>query len=115
MKVLLLALFGLTLSASALAEDANADSEQNVYASQLCHLVSSEKSTATMDSYVAKMKSQMAASQSPSAVSPQEFDEETAQEVINAWLQLGDDERSQLRHNQQQCEQTVMTQFQQED
>lgn len=108
MKIWLLAFFGLSLSASALADDANADTEQNVYASQLCHLVSSEKSTGTMESYVAKMKAQIASGQS-------EFDEEMAQEVISGWLQLGEDERSQLRHNQQQCEQTVMTQFQQED
>ncbi|ADU71066.1 enkurin domain-containing protein [Pantoea sp. At-9b] len=108
MKVWLLALVGLALSTSALAEDPNSDAEQNVYASQLCHLVSSEKSTGTMDSYVAKMKAQMASGQA-------EFDEEMAQEVISGWMQLDDEERSQLRHNQQQCEQTVMTQFQQED
>ena len=43
------------------------------------------------------------------------FNEETAQEVVNGWLELGEEERAKLRHDQQQCEQTVMTQFQQQD
>ena len=60
------------------------------------------------------MKSQLAASQSPSAMNKPSFNEETAQEVVNGWLELGE-ERAKLRHDQQQCEQTVMTQFQQQD
>jgi len=113
MKRLLIALMGLTLSAGALAEEA--DAQENIYAGQLCHLVSSEQKTGDMESYTAKLKAQMAASQSPSAMNKPEFDEEIAQEVINGWLELGEEERGKLRHDQQQCEQTVMTQFQQED
>lgn len=115
MRAFLFALAGLSLSASALAAEGDDMQIENVYASQLCHLVSSEKKSGDMDSYVAKMKSQLAASQSSSSVEKPEFNEETAQEVISAWLELGEDERTQLRHNQQQCEQTVMTQFQQQD
>ncbi|QDY43725.1 hypothetical protein [Candidatus Pantoea soli] len=115
MKALLIALFGLSLSASALADDNDADAQENVYASQLCHIVSGEQKTGDMQSYTEKMKSQLAASQSPSAMNKPSFDEETAQEVVNGWLELGEEERAKLRHNQQQCEQTVMTQFQQQD
>lgn len=115
MKAILVALVGLSLSASAFAAEGDNTSEENVYASQLCHLVSSEKKTSDLDAYTAKMKSQLAASQSSSAMDKPEFNEEIAQEVISAWLELGEDERTQLRHNQQQCEQTVMTQFQQQD
>lgn len=60
------------------------------------------------------MKASVAGSQSSSAVSKPEFDEEL-HEVASARLQLGDEERAKLRTNTQQCEQTVMTQFQQED
>lgn len=77
MKRLLIALTGLTLSASALAADA--DAQENVYAGQLCHLVSSEQKTGDMESYTAKLKAQMAASQSPSAMNKTEFDEEIDQ------------------------------------
>jgi hypothetical protein len=115
MKAILVALVGLSLSASALAAEGDNTSEENIYASQLCHLVSSEKKTSDLDTYTAKMKAQLAASQSSSAMDKPEFNEETAQEVISAWMELGEDERAQLRHNQQQCEQTVMTQFQQQD
>ncbi|ALV90671.1 MULTISPECIES: hypothetical protein [Pantoea] len=115
MKAFLFALVGLSLSASVLAAEGDDNQMENVYASQLCHIVSTEKKTSDLDTYTAKMKSQLAASQSSSAVDKPEFNEETAQEVISAWMELGDDERAQLRHNQQQCEQTVMTQFQQQD
>ncbi|WP_343551668.1 hypothetical protein [Pantoea sp.] len=115
MKALLLALVGLSLSAAALAADGDNNQEENVYASQLCHLVSTEKKTSDLDTYTEKMKSQLAASQSSSAVEKPEFNEEIAQEVISAWLELGEDERHKLRHDQSQCEQTVMTQFQQQD
>ncbi|WP_343463953.1 hypothetical protein [Pantoea sp.] len=115
MKAMFAALVGLSLSAGAFAADGENNQEQNVYASQLCHLVSTEKNTSDMDTYTAKLKSQIAASKSSSAMNDPEFNEETAQEVISAWLELGEDERAQLRKNQQQCEQTVMTQFQQQD
>lgn len=115
MKALLLALVGLSLSAGALAADGDNNQEENVYASQLCHLVSSEKKTSDLDGYTDKLKSQLAASQSSSAMQQPEFNEEIAQEVISAWLELGEDERGKLRHDQSQCEQTVMTQFQQQD
>ncbi len=115
MKAILIALVGLSLSAPLFAADGDNTSEENVYASQLCHLVSTEKKTSDLDTYTAKMKSQLAGSQSSSAVDNPEFNEEIAQEVISAWMELGEDERAQLRHNQQQCEQTVMTQFQQQD
>ena len=115
MKALCLALVGLLFSASTLAADGDTNPEQNVYASQLCHLVSSEKKTSDLDTYTEKMKAQLAGSQSSSAVEKTEFNEEIAQEVISAWLELGEDEHGKLRHNQQQCEQTVMIQFQQQD
>ncbi len=115
MKALLLALVGLSLSAGVFAADGDNNPEQNVYASQLCHLVSSEKKTSDLDSYTEKMKAQLAASQSSSAMDKPEFNEEMAQEVISAWLELGEEERGKLRHSQQQCEQTVMIQFQQQD
>jgi len=113
MKSLYIALLGLTLSASTLADETSA--QENIYASQLCHLVSSEQKSGDMESYTAAMKAQMAASESPSAIDKSAFDEEIAQEVINGWLELGEEERSKLRHDQQQCEQAVMTQFQQQD
>lgn len=115
MKAMLLALIGLSLSASVLAAEGENNSEENVYASHLCHLVSTEKKTSDMDTYTAKIKSQIAGSASSSAMNKPEFNQETAQEVVNAWLELGEDERAQLRKNQEQCEQTVMTQFQQQD
>ncbi|WP_210496453.1 hypothetical protein [Pantoea ananatis] len=112
MKISQILLLSMLASGSALAED---NSEESVYASQLCHIVSSEKSVSTADQYVEKMKASVAGSQSSSAVSKPEFDEDLANEVASAWLQLGDEERAKLRTNTQQCEQTVMTQFQQED
>lgn len=117
MKTIFTAFVGLAFGASALAADNDqpGNSEESIYASQLCHIVSSEKKTGDMESYTAQLKSQVAASQSSSALNKSEFNEETVQEVISAWLELGDEQRSQLRHNQQQCEQTVMTQFQQQD
>ncbi|BAN99097.1 hypothetical protein E05_43310 [Plautia stali symbiont] len=87
MKALLIALVGLSLSASALADDTDADAQENIFY----------------------------ASQSPSAMNKPSFNEETAQEVVNGWLELCEEERAKLRHDQQQCEQTVMTQFQQQD
>lgn len=112
MKISQILLLSVLASGSALAAD---DTEQSAYASQLCHIVSSEKSVSTADQYVEKMKSSVAGSQSSSAFNKSEFDEELANEVASAWLQLGDEERAKLRKNTQQCEQTVMTQFQQED
>lgn len=113
MKFSLLLLLGMTtLSASALAAD---DTPENIYASQLCHIVGGETATMTGDQYIAQMKDTIARSQSPSAMNKQSFDEDTAREVVNAWMELGDEERAKLRGNEQQCEQTVMTQFQQED
>ncbi|MBE5253646.1 MAG: hypothetical protein QRY16_10845 [Enterobacterales bacterium endosymbiont of Blomia tropicalis] len=112
MKTTQILLLGMLVSGSALAAD---DNEQNVYASQLCHIVSSEHSTSNADQYVEKMKSNVAQSQSSSAMKKPEFDEDTAHDVVSAWLQLGDDERAKLRSDEQQCEQAVMAQFQQED
>ncbi|MCZ4059884.1 hypothetical protein O3W44_13530 [Pantoea sp. LMR881] len=112
MKMRQILLLGMLVSGSALAAN---DNEQNVYASQLCHIVSSEQSVSSANQYVEKMKTYVAQSQSPSALNQPQFDEETANEVASAWLQLGDDERAKLRSNEQQCEQTVLTQFQQED
>lgn len=112
MKLSLLLLLGMTLSASALAAD---DTPENIYASQLCHIVGGENATMTGDQYIAQMKDYIARSQSPSAINKQSFDEDTAREVVNAWMELGDEERNKLRGNEQQCEQAVMTQFQQED
>ena len=112
MKVTHILLLSALASGSALAAD---DSEQNVYASQLCHIVSSEKTVASADQYVEQMKSYVARSQSSTAMNQPGFDEDTAREVASAWLQLGDDERAKLRVNEQQCEQAVMAQFQQED
>ena len=34
---------GLSLSASALADDTDADAQENIYASQLCHIVSGSR------------------------------------------------------------------------
>jgi hypothetical protein len=112
MKITQILLLGVVVSGSAMAAD---DNEQNVYASQLCHIVSSEKKVSTAEQYVEQMKSSVARSQSSSAMQQPEFDEETSGEVASAWLQLGEDERAKLRGNEPQCEQTVMTQFQQED
>lgn len=112
MKATQLLLLGMLVSGSALAAN---EGEQNVYASQLCHIVSSEHAVSSADQYVEKMKTYVAQSQSPSAMNQPEFDEDIANEVASAWLQLGDEERAKLRANEQQCEQTVMTQFQQED
>lgn len=112
MKQVLGIVVGSLIAFSAVAAD---EQEQNVYASQLCHIVGGETATGSADQYVDKMKAWFARSQSSTAVTKPEFDEETAREVINGWLQLGDDERSALRGNEQRCEQTVMTQFQQED
>lgn len=114
MKVTQIVLLSILATGSALAAD-DTDTEQNVYASQLCHIVSSEKKVASADQYVEQMKSSVARSQSSSAMNQPEFDEESAREVASAWLQLGDDERAKLRVNEQQCEQAVMAQFQQED
>lgn len=114
MKVTQIVLLSILATGSALAVD-DTDTEQNVYASQLCHIVSGEKKVATADHYVEQMKSTVAGGQSPSAMNQPEFDEESAREVASAWLQLGDDERAKLRVNEQQCEQAVMAQFQQED
>lgn len=116
MKKQLGILLGLLASSATFAasEDGNIP-QQNVYASQLCHIVSGETQVGSADSYVEKMKTYTAQSQSPSAMNQPQFDEDIANEVASAWLQLGEDERSKLRANEQQCEQTVMTQFQQED
>lgn len=112
MKFSVVIVSGMLLSAGAWAAD---DGEESVYASQLCHIVHSEKTTQTAESYVAKIKSGIAGSQSSSALQQPVFDEEKASEVAAAWLQLDDAERSKLRANEQQCTQSVMTQFQQED
>ncbi|MEZ3500842.1 hypothetical protein [Pantoea sp. KPR_PJ] len=117
MKKSLLIVVSLLASSAALAaadDDSNIPQE-NVYASKLCHIVSSETQVGTADSYVQKMKSYTAMSKSSSAMNQPEFDEDIANEVANAWLQLGEEERGKLRTDEQQCEQTVMTQFQQED
>ena len=52
MKFSLLLLLGMTLSVSALAAD---DTPENIYASQLCHIVGGETATMTSDQYIAQM------------------------------------------------------------
>ena len=52
MKISQILLLSMLASGSALAED---NSEESVYASQLCHIVSSEKSVSTADQYVEKI------------------------------------------------------------
>ncbi|HBP94566.1 MAG TPA: hypothetical protein DD679_02635, partial [Pantoea agglomerans] len=101
MKVTQIVLLSILATGSALAAD-EADTEQNVYASQLCHIVSGEKNVASADHNVAQMKSTAARSQSPSAMNQPEFDAESAREGASARLQLGDDGRGKLRVNAQQ-------------
>jgi len=116
MKKPLLILLGMLASSAALAADDESNiPQENVYASKLCHIVSGETQVGTADAYVQKMKSYTAMSKSSSAMNQPEFDEDIANEVANAWLQLGEEERGKLRADEQLCEQTVMTQFQQED
>jgi len=116
MKKSLLILLGMLASSAALAADDESNiPQENVYASKLCHIVSGETQVGKADSYVQKMKSYTAMSKSSSAMNQPEFDEDIANEVANAWLQLGEEERGKLRADEQLCEQTVMTQFQQED
>ena len=62
MKISQILLLSMLASGSALAED---NSEESVYASQLCHIVSSEKSVSTADQYVEKMKASVAGSSPP--------------------------------------------------
>ncbi|HAS98755.1 MAG TPA: hypothetical protein DCS68_00725 [Pantoea agglomerans] len=56
MKVTQIVLLSILATGSALAAD-EADTEQNVYASQLCHIVSGEKKDARADQYVDTMQS----------------------------------------------------------
>lgn len=114
MKKLCLLLSGLFICTAALAAD-NDDAaipQENLYASRLCQIVHDESQAASADVYLQKLKSAMAAGNAADA--PQ-FNEDIASEVVSAWLQLGEEERRQLRASEPQCEQTVMTQFQQED
>lgn len=109
---LIIAAAVLSVSGYAMADD---EDQSSTYASQLCTLVAKEQSTGTVESYVGKLKSLTAGSQSPSAMNKAEFNEEQASEVAQGWISLSDDDKKQARSNSEQCQQMVMEQAQPSD
>lgn len=112
MKSSLLLLLGITLSTGTLAAE---DTPENIYTSQLCHIVEDASADMSADQYIAQMKDNFARSQPSYALNKPSFDEDLAREVVSAWMEMDEGERNKLRGDEQQCQQAVMTQFQQED
>lgn len=114
MKKLMLLLAALAVTGAAHAEGESDDPAQG-YIANLCTLVTQEKSSGSVDSYIAKLKGLDARGQSPSAQEKPAFDEDEARTVIAAWMNLNEDQKKEARQSQEACQNAMMDEYQSQD
>lgn len=114
MKKIVMLLAILAATGAAHAADDSDDPAQG-YIANLCTLVTQEKTSESVNGYIAKLKALDARGQSPSAQEKPEFDEDEARTVIAAWMNLNEDQKKDARQNQQACQNATLDEYQSQD
>jgi hypothetical protein len=114
MKKALMLLAILAATGAAQAADDSEDPAQG-YIANLCTLVTQEKTSGSVDSYIAKLKALDARGQSPSAQEKPEFDEDEARTVIAAWMNLNENQKKEARQSPEACQNATLDEYQSQD
>ncbi|WP_067700278.1 MULTISPECIES: hypothetical protein [unclassified Erwinia] len=114
MKKVLMLLAAVAMAGSAQADEGTDDGSQS-YITNLCTIVTQEKSPATADAYINQLKDLDARGHSSSSMNTSQFDEDEARTVVAAWMNLNDAQKKEARQSEQACHDATLNEYQSQD